>query len=272
MTEPDAYHALTGDPPDAEAGGGLFKEHSAEYARNRLVVVGKLTDVRESRSGDAAGDLKAAESALKEMEATRRQMQVQIKLELSGSSGSRQAGEEKLKEWTRDTASLRTELENTRNEFSRKQLGFGGGGGAGGHAERSAAKQSTEVLDQGLRRLQDAEREALEIEELGQGIMSDLASQRETILHARGNMGTIGFELSAARRSLDQLLSRASQNKMVTSGVFAMLAVGFMVYVLGFMGLDLKHTVLAAVVFCVALVLFCFLRRKFAASARDVGG
>lgn len=272
MMESDAYHKLTDAPAgDAEAAGGLFKEYSVEYARNRLLVVGKLMDVREGRSADAAADLKASECALKELEAIKRQMQVQMKLELSGASGSRQAGEEKLKEWTRDTASLRTELENTRNESSRNRLQLGGAGAAA-HAERAAAKNSTEVLDQGLQRLRDAEREALEIEELGQGIMSDLASQRDTILHARGNMGTIGFELSAAKRSLDTLLSRANQNKMVTTGVCALLAVGFMVYILGFMGLDLKHTVLAAMLFCALLLLFCILRRKYAASARDLGG
>lgn len=254
------------DAEDNQPGGEL-REQSNEYARLRTVAAGKLQDIRRGRSSDAQADLAVAQKALDDIESIKRRMQVQLKLELSGLSGCRAVWEERMSDWSLDTASLRSEFEEAQGKHSRKQLGLGSRAATGEGvaserpfpsmapttSERAAAAHVTEALDQGVRRLEEAKRLAFETEELGQGILSDLASQRDTMLHMRDSMSTVSTELSAARRSVDTMLGRVQLNRLFTGGAAALFAVGLMVYALGFLQLDFKMTVAAAIWACVVL-------------------
>merc|ERR1719174_2894545 len=106
--------------------------------------------------------------------------------------------------------------------------------------------QSTDLLDQSTKRIEEAKMQALETEEISLGILSDLHSQRETILHMRGNMGIVGSELKAAAGSLNRLISGAERKKLITYVVAFLLALGLTVWLLSSWGLSLTKTILVA--------------------------
>merc|ERR1719409_2651322 len=89
---------------------------------------------------------------------------------------------------------------------------------------------STDQLSQSSKRLEECKMQALETEEISLGILSDLHSQRETILHMRSNMGIVSSELSSAARTLNRLIRGAERKKLLTYLVAFMLALGITVW------------------------------------------
>lgn len=55
-------------------------------------------------------------------------------------------------------------------------------------ASRTRLLSATDKLTDGQRRLEDSHRMALETEQVGSGILNDLRSQRETLVHTRDNV------------------------------------------------------------------------------------
>ena len=64
--------------------------------------------------------------------------------------------------------------------------------------------------------LQQARQQALEAEEVADGVMTNLSTQRDVVNKMKANMRTIGAELSSARQSIGRMLQRAQQNRLVT--------------------------------------------------------
>lgn len=65
-------------------------------------------------------------------------------------------------------------------------------------------------------KLQQAHRVALETEQVGIDVMSDLRAQREVINRTRGNVAEIGANVGQAKRMLEDMLRRAKANKLIT--------------------------------------------------------
>lgn len=246
------------DKTGGAGGGGMLQDFSSEFTRHRAVVVTRLQALREPHCSTWNEDVKVAESALQEMESNRRQVQVQLRLELSGAGNDRQVWEQRLKEWTQEVSSLRRELGTAKDEQSRRSL-LGTGVQA---TQRAASMQATELMEQSSSKLEQARRQALETEEIGMGVLSDLHAQRETIQHMRGNMGIVSDELSSASRSLMRLIRGAEQKKLITMAVAFILGLGLTVYLLGILGLPLKWTVVIAFGLILILGIIVVLRRR----------
>ncbi|CAE8623871.1 unnamed protein product [Polarella glacialis] len=234
----------------AATGGGMFQEYAAEFIRLRSVASARIQAIREANAA-APGreELRAAEKAIDEMESNRRQVQVQLRLELSSSAGTaKQEWEQRLQEWSKEVKSLRDQLEGLNEATSRRALNLDyGGGSSTSAAERRLAMQSTEMLERSSAKLEEAKRQAFESEAIGEGVMSDLSAQRETILHVRDSMRTIGTELTQARRSLDRMIQMAQRNRVQTLAIAAVLLLGLAFWALCVLGLPLKWTLLLAV-------------------------
>lgn len=273
--EEDGRRALLKDEASAPTPDqGMLADYSSDFQRLRSVAATKVQALRGAVGGASwAEDVRAAERALDAMEANRRQVQVQLRLELSGTSGgtTKQEWDQRLQEWAREVAGFRRELEVAREEHSRTSLrldgrdaGGGGGGGIGSEsrAHRQAACQSTELLEQGTRKLQDAVRIALETESVSEEVLSDLSSQRETITSVRSKMRTIGAELSQARQSLTRMLAHVQRNKLATVVISFVLGFGLMIWVCCLFGLPFKTTVLLALAFLLLSAAGCAVRKR----------
>mmetsp|Transcript_111818 Transcript_111818/g.280101 ORF Transcript_111818/g.280101 Transcript_111818/m.280101 type:complete len:296 (+) Transcript_111818:134-1021(+) len=258
---------------------GMLQDYSAEFSRLRGVAATKVAALKNAVGGSSwAEDARAAERALQAMETNRRQVQVQLRLELSGAAGSaRQEWDKRLQEWAREVASFRGELEAAREQHNRQNLRLdgrevvAGGVDAASRSSRQSALQSTELMERGTQQLQEAVRQALETEVISNEVMDDLSSQRESISGIRGKMRTIGTELSQARQSLGRMLQRAQQNRLITLVICAVLGFALAFWALCFFGLPLKYTLMLAAATLVLCAAGIVLRSRLKARAATAG-
>ncbi|KAH8105765.1 vesicle transport v-snare protein vti1 [Phellopilus nigrolimitatus] len=96
-------------------------------------------------------------------------------------------------------------------------------GGAGGDRVRLLA--GTERLEGGSRRLQGAQRVALETEDLGAGILRDLRQQREQIENARDTLNTADSSLDRASGTLKKMIRSMYKQRVVTAAIIVVLIV-----------------------------------------------
>eukprot|EP01067_Filipodium_phascolosomae_P004948 Filipodium_phascolosomae@DN2930_c0_g1_i1.p1 len=95
----------------------------------------------------------------------------------------------------------------------------------------AANSTATDRMRNAHRQLEEANRLALETEELGGSISSDLRSQRETIQRSRFNMAEVSGYLDAARTSVDNMTRRMLQNRCVLTSVCLLLLIGVLIIV-----------------------------------------
>lgn len=272
MDENEGRRSLlhSGGGGDAAGGGGMLQDFITEFSKQRTIVVTRLQTMRDPSCSSWQEEARTAEKALEEMESTRRQVQVQLRLELSGTAGSeKQQWDSRLQDWSKEAASLRGELASVREEQGRRAL-LGTGLQA---SQRSSAMQSTDLLAQSSKRLEECKMQALETEEISQGILSDLHSQRETILHMRGNMGIVSSELSSAAGTLNRLIRGAERKKLLTYLVAFMLSLGLTVWALStFGGLSLSATIGVAVVIVFLTAVAVVVRQRLKGRANGLVG
>jgi hypothetical protein len=240
----------------SEKGGGMLQEYSTEFQKLHARLNTRLQAARDARGAAWADEAKIAEALLEEMESNKRQVQVQLRLGLSGAvsnTASREDWDALLQEWSNTTLALRKNLENIKAERSRRSLQLPTGGDdaaalaiARNSMARQGAQHSNERLQQSTQKLEEARRQAIETESVSHGVLNDLAAQGEQIRSVSDNMKTVSAELDAARRSLNQLLLVAQQNRLITMVVVATLAVCLAFWGLEILGLPFKWNLLMA--------------------------
>lgn len=90
---------------------------------------------------------------------------------------------------------------------------------------------ATERLQKTSDRLQVGKQQLAETEELGVSILSDLARQRETILHARDTLHGADDNISKARRVLGAMSKRIVANKIIMFAISACLLLGIVLII-----------------------------------------
>jgi len=278
---------LSNEMGQVQTGGpqSMLNDYSADFTRLRTVASGKVTALKGSVGGPTwAEDVRAAERALEAMESNRKQVQVQLKLELAGTDGAqRKEWDQRLQEWAREVASFRGELEQARETHGRRALmldgrsdgaatpsGVGGGIGQASRANRQSAMHSSGTLERSQLKLEEAHRQALETEAISEGVMNDLSQQRDVISNVKKSMKTIGAELTSARQSIGRMLQHAAQNSLVTVVICGVLGTALMFWALCFFGLPLKYTAILAVVLTALAALGVFIRRRLLARRNAV--
>eukprot|EP00933_Yihiella_yeosuensis_P027390 TRINITY_DN21285_c0_g1_i1.p1 TRINITY_DN21285_c0_g1~~TRINITY_DN21285_c0_g1_i1.p1 ORF type:complete len:282 (-),score=53.74 TRINITY_DN21285_c0_g1_i1:118-963(-) len=256
--------------------GGVLQEYATEFLRLRSAATSRIQVLQEaSAKGETVSreDFKAAEKAVSEMESNRRQVQASLRCELSGATGStRQEWDQRVKDWSAEVKRLSDQLDLMQEANDRRSLGLEGGSSSStGANERLAAMQSTELLDRGLSKLEEVKRQSFETESISAQVLSDLSSQRETILNTRSNMSTIGSELSSARKTLDRMFQFAQSNQRQTVIIAAVLALGLTFWLLCILGLPLKTTLLLAVAVVLLGAGVIFVRRRSSARSLPLG-
>ncbi|CAK8999529.1 Vesicle transport v-SNARE 12 (AtVTI12) (Vesicle soluble NSF attachment protein receptor VTI1b) (AtVTI1b) (Vesicle transport v-SNARE protein VTI1b) [Durusdinium trenchii] len=225
-------------------------EYASEFVRLREVAISKIQAAKDSP--DSPEQVKSAVLAVVAMEQNWRQINVQLRLGLSGASGL----DDQVKSWGQEVKHMRRDLDAIVEERNRRSLNLGSS------IERGSALQATEMMDRSSQKLKEAKRVALETEEVGQGVLADLEAQRETILHVRDNVRTIDSELTQARRSLDRMIALAQRNRMATLIIASVFSLGLAFWLACFLGLSLQKTLLCAIALVLTLVLGLTVRRR----------
>eukprot|EP00434_Breviolum_minutum_P003770 symbB.v1.2.003319.t1/scaffold187.1/size278738/4 len=220
---------------------GSFDEYAAEFTRLRGLAWAEVESLKAQPSSERA---KAAQKAFADVESNWRQIQVQLRLGLSGLSRDSKS---LVSGWGDEVQNLRSQLDAELAAQNRRSLFSSSSGSA--PAERGSA-------------LSEAKRVALDTEEVGQGVLNDLAAQRETILNVRGNVRTIDTELTQARRSLDRMIAVAQRNRLATLVIAGVFSLGISFWILCVLGLSLKSTFLLAIAMVILLLFLLTLRRR----------
>mmetsp|Transcript_67463 Transcript_67463/g.173743 ORF Transcript_67463/g.173743 Transcript_67463/m.173743 type:complete len:228 (+) Transcript_67463:44-727(+) len=201
----------------------LFQEYENDFLKLRAEIDEHLDKAQaggkdeSDRVSQAEKRTGRAESALKQMEMEARSLPPESKSDV----------EPRMRSYRSDLSSRRKGVENARQAAARRELLKADADPALGKSVRDRERLLTanEGLAQSTSRLEEAHRQALETEQIGIGVMSDLRQQRDVIMRTRGNVGEIGRNTGIAGRFLDSMARRANSNKMMVYGVSALMVV-----------------------------------------------
>ncbi|GAA5967063.1 hypothetical protein JCM11641_000429 [Rhodosporidiobolus odoratus] len=103
--------------------------------------------------------------------------------------------------------------------------------GPGASGQRARLLSATDKLADGQRRLEDSHRMALETEQVGTGILSNLRTQRDTLEHARDTLYDADNSIDRASNTIKKMIRTASTQRLVTYAIVGIL-VFLILYVL----------------------------------------
>jgi Vesicle transport v-SNARE protein N-terminus/Snare region anchored in the vesicle membrane C-terminus len=196
----------------------------------RLNGLMQYTTDSEAANGDIRrieGDLTQAKQRLGDMEMEARGLSEPTRRELGN----------KVKVYRSNLDTIAADLTKAKQKYQRGAL-LGSGASAGrldfnkSQDQRERMMQTNEKLRGGTNQLNDAQRRLEETLDVGEGIVTELGRNRETLTRIRGNAGVVGGTLDEARRIIRSMSKREVRTKIAV-GVFAiaMLAIiGSLIY------------------------------------------
>jgi len=203
----------------------LFREYESDLER-LLQEIGDRLDAAEAGKGDVQQSLSEAERRATEAEQSLRQMDMEAR---SMPTDQRSSLEPALGRYRADLRERRRALEAAKQAHARSALlGADAADGATVIGKSAQDRQRmlgvSEQLQGTSSRLEEARRQALEAEQIGIDVMSDLRQQRDTISRTRANVGEIGANTGVAKQLLESIARRAKANRLITYAVVVFLA------------------------------------------------
>uniref|UniRef100_A0A8R1DEU1 t-SNARE coiled-coil homology domain-containing protein n=1 Tax=Caenorhabditis japonica TaxID=281687 RepID=A0A8R1DEU1_CAEJA len=145
------------------------------------------------------------------------QMELVVR-ELGANTTERAKYELRVRSYQNDKKQLDTELEKAikrvREEADRDEL-LAFDDQLNGHRQEDQLIANTQRLERSTRKIQDAHRIAVETEQIGTEMLSNLANQRETIGRSRDRLRQSNADLGRANKSLNSMIRRAIQNRLL---------------------------------------------------------
>jgi len=100
-----------------------------------------------------------------------------------------------------------------------------------GTSDRTRLLAGTSLLEDGTRRLQESQRIALETEEQGSDILSNLRRQREQIENSRDTLHTADASIDRASGTLKKMVRRMYKQRFITAAIIVVLVLLIMIIV-----------------------------------------
>lgn len=206
----------------------LFEGYEQDYATITDSISTKInTQVVNQRGEERKATVRAVERELDEAE----EIVTQMDLELLNLPQSRVKLGPKLRQYRGDLEKLKRDLKrvvtygtpgNERSELlsgpdARADLNVSS------MDQRGRLLAGTERLNAASRRLEDSHRLALETEEVGQNILTDLRTQGEQLHHVRDTLHEADSYIDKASRTLKGMARRMATNKMITAAIIVVL-------------------------------------------------
>jgi vesicle transport through interaction with t-SNAREs 1 len=199
----------------------LFDTHHRRYCETAAAVhnlLDKLGSDRYAREQDSLaeqieGKLREMEQQLKRMNLERGQM---------SNPATAQSCEQKIRSLQSDASSMQQTFKSKRAQSARTNLYSGDRGGAG--VVRGQLLTNQAALDRSAARLEEGLSALDETEQIGGGVLQNLAQQRETLEHSQGALNSADERLTVARKHLVAMGRRLAANKAAMYCVIAALA------------------------------------------------
>lgn len=183
-------------------------------------------EMRRKKLAEVDVDIREADNIIKKMDMEARSVAPDRSRQLLN----------KVKEYKADLASLKDQLVKARSanseyDATRAELGLGMDHASSSQAQRDRMLSATAKLEQSGERLQQGKKLLAETEELGTGILANLASQRETIVRSRDTLHGADDNITKARKILSGMSRRILQNKIMMIGIILFLLVGIILII-----------------------------------------
>jgi vesicle transport through interaction with t-SNAREs protein 1 len=205
----------------------MFVSYEEDYKRNVASIRERIAAVKAcSDAGDASRRLQELTKDITETDQILRQMELEVKTMPAKKSDIGP----KVRGYRAELQSFSAEVRAQNEATSRRQL-FTDGSGDLTREHEDRYRSSSQKIRESTQRVEEAKRTAMETENIGIEIMSDLRSQRETILRTRDHVRDVDSNLSRSRQLLISMGKRAATNKLILSGVIVMLVLAI-IYVL----------------------------------------
>merc|ERR1719487_227014 len=205
----------------------MFVSYEQDYKRNIASIKEGLESAKScSDAGEASRRLQDVMKHISETDQVLRQMELEVKTMPAKKSDIGP----KVRGYRAELQSFSAEVRAQNEATSRRQL-FTDGSGDLTREHEDRYRGTTQKIRETTNRVEEAKRTAMETENIGIEIMSDLRSQRETILRTQDHVRDVDSNLSRSRQLLISMGKRAATNKLILSGVIVML-VAAIIYVL----------------------------------------
>ncbi|KAJ3810634.1 vesicle transport v-snare protein vti1 [Lentinula aff. lateritia] len=194
-----------------------------------------IETIREKLEGDENQDGEQRKASLRrvEMELDEAdEMVSQMDIEIQGIPQSiRPQYQNRLKSAKADLSRFKKTFKDLSAQLARSSLlasttprpGYSSDDPYGFSSDRSRLLAGTTLLEDGTKRLQDSQRLALETEDLGADILSNLRVQREQIENSRSTLEMANNSIARASNKLTSMIRRMYQQRFVTGAIIAIL-------------------------------------------------
>ncbi|KAJ3862950.1 MAG: vesicle transport v-snare protein vti1 [Lentinula lateritia] len=194
-----------------------------------------IETIREKLEGDENQDGEQRKASLRrvEMELDEAdEMVSQMDIEIQGIPQSiRPQYQNRLRSAKADLSRFKKTFKDLSAQLARSSLlasstprpGYSSDDPYGSSSDRSRLLAGTALLEDGTKRLQDSQRLALETEDLGADILSNLRVQREQIENSRSTLEMANNSIARASNKLTSMIRRMYQQRFVTGAIIAIL-------------------------------------------------
>mmetsp|Transcript_6394 Transcript_6394/g.12440 ORF Transcript_6394/g.12440 Transcript_6394/m.12440 type:complete len:224 (-) Transcript_6394:530-1201(-) len=212
----------------------LFSQYESDYC-NKSTEISNKTDSLPTFSGDARQkkikeievDLSNAEQLLKKMDYEARGVSPDKSKLLTV----------KIKDYKTDLNNLKEKFKNaqsavTHADAARAELGLSSSAANNSGFQKDRMSNATTQLQQTDARLEEGKRLLYETEDVGANILSELQSQRETIMRSRDTLRKTDDTIGRARKLLSAMTRRMMQNKVLLVIIILILlgGIGLIIY------------------------------------------
>ncbi|GMK55107.1 hypothetical protein CspeluHIS016_0201630 [Cutaneotrichosporon spelunceum] len=208
----------------------LFENYDDDLQQLVAGLKGKLEgDVQTLRGEPRKAALKKVSDDLDEAEEIISQMELEIP---SMPVSIRKAFQERLAASKASVDKVTKQVRDLRASTQREELLSGAGGWSddpytdddpSAFSARTRLLAGTEMLSTSSQRLDNAQRVALETEDVGADILRNLRGQREQIEHTRDTLTGADASIDRAAGTLKKMIHKMYQQKVVTGAIIAVL-------------------------------------------------
>ncbi|CAD6194482.1 unnamed protein product [Caenorhabditis auriculariae] len=208
---------------------GFEKQYSLQTAE----ITSKIGQLHTLLPSEGAAAVQEIRRSLGDVNDLLEQMEIVVR-ELPSGSTERSKYELRVRSYLNDKKQLDGELEKAikrvREEADRDEL-LAFDDAIDAHRQEDQLIENTQRMERTSRKIQDSYRIAVETEQIGAEVLSNLNSQRETLGRARDRMRASNADLGRASRTLNTMIRRAIQNRLLLL-IVAVLLLFSLVYII----------------------------------------
>mmetsp|Transcript_20722 Transcript_20722/g.53538 ORF Transcript_20722/g.53538 Transcript_20722/m.53538 type:complete len:254 (+) Transcript_20722:101-862(+) len=224
----------------------MFDNYEQEFKNITTVINGGVAALPTTSGDERTRTAAKVEKELTEAESLVQQMDLEVR---SMAADKRSELQNRVRGYKSTLSDMKSRYKDARAAFpstiaARDELLGGARESAAlkseAQSQRARLLAQTETLQKSSTRLEETHRIVLETEQIGEGILADLSSQRETLESTRDKLRGADTDLARSRRILQGMARRALANKFIMIGIIIALVmfICLIVYIQWFAGGD----------------------------------